>query len=75
MGIIVGVLLLIMAIIIIIPINNTTDPQTLPLSCGVTSINISEPYASEHLMGMIEKRYYRDAVCTNGTTIFMYQKE
>jgi len=73
--------LLVIVLIIVGLFVLTTTPISIsyrdpyPLSCGLTQINKSESYVIQNVcMGSQCQNtyYYRDLVCTNGTTFLKY---
>jgi hypothetical protein len=57
-----------------IPVNISPENR-IPASCGLTGNNYSESYIIHNMCGMSPcpmTFYYRDLVCTNGTTILKY---
>jgi len=73
--------LLVIVLIIIGVFVLTTIPISIsyhepyPLSCGLTQVNKSESYMIQNMCGMSQcptTYYYKDLVCTNGTTILKY---
>jgi hypothetical protein len=56
---------------------NISYTQPYPPSCGITEANRSESYTISVMCGLSPcpmTFYYRDLVCTNGTTILKYQR-
>jgi hypothetical protein len=58
-----------------LPVNQ----PTYPMSCGLTQPNITENYTyrvyGPGAMFHDSTTYYKDLVCTNGTTIIKYQED
>jgi hypothetical protein len=51
--------------------------QKMPEGCGLTDYNRSESYTVYMQCGKVpcpQTHYYKDMVCTNGTTMFKWKK-
>jgi hypothetical protein len=62
------------AVALTIPVSQPPEKR-IPISCGLTGLNYSESYIIHNMCGMSQcplTFYYRDLVCTNGTTILRY---